>query len=98
MKIEIDKQKELVAVLDKNDIAIEEKDKIINLMNKLELFANIDSGKVTDGYIKENSIILEKLIEIGVKDLHYNISVIAGKDRFHSFVKDSIVNYPIVKW
>jgi len=98
MKIEINKQKELVAVLDENDIKFDLKTKIKDLMNELELFANIDSGDVTSRYIKKNINIFEKLIEIGIKDLYYNISIIGGKDRLHLFIKNSVVKDPIVLW
>lgn len=98
MKIKIDKKKELVSVLNISDIDIEEKNKIIDLMNKLELFANKDSAKITYEYIQKNNIIFEKLINSGIKDLYYNISMIGGSDRLHYYIKDAVVDKPIVSW
>ena len=98
MKIKIDKEKELVSVLNRSDIDIEEKNEIINLMNKLELFANIDSAKITDKYIQNNNIIFEKLINGGVKELYFNIAMIGGRDRLHYYIKDAVVDMPIVYW
>ncbi len=98
MKIKIDKQKELVSVLNISDIDIKEKNAIINLMNKLELFANKDSEKITGEYIQKNNIIFEKLINSGIKDLYYNIGIIGGSDRLHHYIKDAVVDKPVAYW
>lgn len=98
MKIKIDKQNELVAVLDQNSVDSDEKDEIIDLMNQLNLFANGDSWNMTETYIQKNNIILEKLIDMGVKDLYYNICMIAAADRLHFFIKDKFIKDPIVLW
>jgi len=98
LKIVIEKQKELVSITGTQYINTVSKNDVTVLMNELELFANIDSSKITEDYIKKNNLIFEKLIELGVQDLYYNIGMMAGKDHLHSFIKDYVIYDPIVRW
>lgn len=98
IEIKIDKNKEVVAVFKKSEISDVEKNNIIELINNIELFACIDSGKVTDTYVEKNKNIFNTLIELGIKDLYYDCHYIGAGIKTHHFIKNSEICETIIKY
>jgi hypothetical protein len=96
--ITIDKNNNLTATINNQHLTNKEEQIIIELLNRLELFANIDSGDQTDISVQKNREVLAQLIERGVEVLHYDISVIGGANRSHYFIEDGQIDQPIVYW
>ncbi len=96
VEIILDKKNDLIAVLNKDTLAKSDEDNIKEMLNDINLFAHPDSYRMTEGYIDKNNKIFEQLIELGIKDLYWNVQYTTGQVRIHDFIKNGSVDKPIL--
>ena len=90
-----DKNNELIAVIDKDKLAKNDEDSIKGMLNDINLFSHPDSYTITEDYIAKNKKVFEKLIELGIKDLYWNVKYSTGQVCIHNFIINGSVDKPI---